>query len=63
MGERGKSQGVGSCYQTGDKGGWGFVTTSKELALQVRKCNMGLLYLAIVSILWELLYICRYRDT
>jgi hypothetical protein len=36
-GKRGKSQGWGSCYQTGDQGGWEFVTTSKKLALQVSK--------------------------
>jgi hypothetical protein len=30
-----KAKGRGSCYQTGDQGGWEFVTTSKKLALQV----------------------------
>jgi hypothetical protein len=36
-GERGKSQGWGRCYQTGDQGGWEFVTVNKKLALQVSK--------------------------
>ncbi len=36
-GERGKSQGWDSCYQTEDQGGWEFVTTSKKLALQVSR--------------------------
>jgi hypothetical protein len=36
-GERGKSQGWGSCYQTEDQGGWEFVTTSKKLAFQVNR--------------------------
>jgi hypothetical protein len=30
-----KANGLGSCYQTGDQGGWEFVTTSKKLAPQV----------------------------
>jgi hypothetical protein len=30
-----KAKGCGSCYQTREQGGWGFVTTSKKLALQV----------------------------
>ncbi len=41
-----KAKGWGSCYQTRDKGGWGFVTMSIKLALQVT--NMGLLFLAKV---------------
>jgi hypothetical protein len=36
-GERGKSQRWGSSYQTGDQGGWEFITTSKKLALQVSR--------------------------
>jgi hypothetical protein len=28
-----KAKGWGSCYQTGDQGGWDFVTTSKKPAL------------------------------
>jgi hypothetical protein len=36
-GERGKNQGRGSCYQTGDQGGWEFATTSKKLALQISR--------------------------
>ncbi len=36
-GERGKSQGWGSCYQTGDQGGWEFATTSEKLALQISR--------------------------
>ncbi len=30
-----KAKGWASCYQTGDQGGWEFVTTSKKLVLQV----------------------------
>jgi hypothetical protein len=30
-----KAKGWGSCYQTGDQGGWEFITTSKKLALHV----------------------------
>ncbi len=30
-----KTNGLGSCYQTRDQGGWEFVTTSKKLAPQV----------------------------
>jgi hypothetical protein len=37
-----KAKGWGSCYQTGDQGGWEFVTMSKKLALQVSKA--GILY-------------------
>ncbi len=37
---RGKSQGVRQCYQTRDQGGWEFVTTSKNLALQVSKVGL-----------------------
>ncbi len=32
-----KTKGWGSCYQTGNQGGWKFVTTSKKLALQVSR--------------------------
>jgi hypothetical protein len=40
-GETGKKpKGWGSCYQTGDQGGWEFVTTSKKLALQVSKTRL-----------------------
>jgi hypothetical protein len=35
-----KAKGWGSCWQTRDKGGWEFVTTSKKLVLEVS--NMGL---------------------
>jgi hypothetical protein len=35
-----KTNGWGSCYQTGDQGGWEFVTTSKKLALQVSGCSL-----------------------
>jgi hypothetical protein len=47
-----KAKGWGSCYQTGDQGGWEVVTTSRKLAIQVvkqgffidaRDCNKGLL--------------------
>jgi hypothetical protein len=34
-----KAKGWDSCYQTGDQGGWEFLTTSKKLALQVS--NVG----------------------
>ncbi len=30
-----KAKGWGSCYHTGDQGGWDFVTTSKKLVLQL----------------------------
>jgi hypothetical protein len=36
-----KAKGWASCYQTGDQGGWEFVTTSKKLALRVS--NVGIL--------------------
>jgi hypothetical protein len=39
----GKSQGWGSCYQTGDQGGWEFITTSKKLALQVSRGSFSFL--------------------
>jgi hypothetical protein len=32
-----KAKGWDSCYQPRDQGGWKFVTTSKELALQVKR--------------------------
>jgi hypothetical protein len=35
--ERVKTKGWGSCYQTGNQGGWELVTTSKKLALQVSR--------------------------
>jgi hypothetical protein len=38
--ERGKSRGWGSCYQTGDRSGLEFVTTSKKLALQVSRGSL-----------------------
>jgi hypothetical protein len=36
-GERGKSQGVGSRYQTRDQSGWEFAPMSKKLAFQVSR--------------------------
>ncbi len=35
-----KAKGWVSCYQTGDRGGWKFVTTSKKLAIQVSRDSL-----------------------
>jgi hypothetical protein len=54
-----KAKGWGTCYHTGDQGGWEFVTTSKKLAHQVSRdffCfargSMKLLYIAIIKYLY-----------
>jgi hypothetical protein len=35
-----EAKGWGSCYQTGDQGGWEFITMSKELARQVSRGSL-----------------------
>jgi hypothetical protein len=68
-----KAKGWGSCYRTGDQGGWEFAATSKKLALQVSWGSLlssarGLIkmlvhcvnikYLYVVSIQTRL-FVCR----
>ncbi len=50
-----KAKGLGSCYQTGNQGGWEFVTTSKKLALQVS--NVDSLLMQGVTCTF-----CNYKD-
>jgi hypothetical protein len=56
-GERGKSQGVGSSYQTRDQSGWEFATMSKKLAIQV---SWGFYYFA-KSLIITACILCEYQ--
>jgi hypothetical protein len=68
-GERGKSQGWSSCYQTGDQGGWKFVTMSKKLALQVSRgflivfarCAIKLLVHYVDTEYLNIWALCKYK--
>ncbi len=50
-GERGKSQGWGSCYKAGDQGGWEIITTSKKLALQVSRGSFIVFAMGLIKLL------------